>query len=473
MHPLLKRQIKKIGLGDPDQIPSAGQWFALLERITASYNESDRDRDLSERSLALSSKEMQELYESLRQTSESQLKDEKERTQRIINQAPDAIVSMNISGKILDWNPQAERVFGWAQTEVQGKPLAEIVIPLEHRSAYVQGLAHFVSTGEGRVLNNRIEVNGLHRNGSEFPIELTITPIPYEGSYLFCAFVRDITQQRQIDLALRTSEERFRKIFSHSNDAIFVIDPWEDHILEANSMAATMLGYTQEELLLQVPSSIHGHELMAFQRFLHHVQEQGHGWTDALSCSTKNGTRVPAEISASMMEIEGQRCIIALVRDITERQKTMELLKQAAEDMVNKNQELEVARDKALEVARLKSNFLATMSHEIRTPMNGVIGMTGLLLETNLTSTQRSFAETVRSCGESLLTLINDILDFSKIESGKLEFETIDFDLRMAGKNLLNFWPRGPRQKGWSWWVGSMPMLPRPFKAIPADCGKS
>ncbi len=117
----------------------------------------------------------------------------------IINTALDAVVQMDVAGIITLWNTQAEEIFGWKREEVIGRILYETIIPLQYREAHIRGIKHFLVSGEGPVLNKRIEIFALHRDGHEFPIALSITPLKIAGQYAFSAFISDITELKRID----------------------------------------------------------------------------------------------------------------------------------------------------------------------------------------------------------------------------------------------------------------------------------
>ncbi|HEX3654586.1 MAG TPA: response regulator [Pirellulales bacterium] len=226
------------------------------------------------------------------QLAQQALRASEERARNIINSAYDAFVAMNADGQIVDWNPQAEVAFGWSRAEVIGRQLSDTIVPPQYREAHNHGLAHFLATGEAPLLNQRVEITALHRDGHELPIELTISALRVQSAWLFGAFVHDITNRKRIDAELHRAKE--------------------------------------------------------------------------------------------------------------------------AAEAAN----------------RAKSEFLANMSHEIRTPLNGVLGMTELVLDTDLNGEQREYLELAKTSADYLLAVINDILDFSKIEAGKLDLETIDFDVR-------------------------------------------
>jgi PAS domain S-box-containing protein len=125
----------------------------------------------------------------------------------IINTALDAVVVMDGQGLIKDWNPQAEKTFGWSRAETMGRPLSETIIPEQYRQAHDQGLKRFLETGDGPVLNKRIEITALHRQGHEFPVELTISPLRSGNTVTFSAFVRDITERQNAEAELKKAKE--------------------------------------------------------------------------------------------------------------------------------------------------------------------------------------------------------------------------------------------------------------------------
>jgi len=142
-----------------------------------------------------------------RSHAEADLRASEARLKAIIDAALDAVITMDGDGVVLSWSPQAERVFGWPASEAVGGKLSTTIIPPRYREAHERGLAHFLGTGEGPVLNQRIEITGLRRDGREIPVELTITPVRLGGAWLFSAFLRDISERKLLEAQLRQAQK--------------------------------------------------------------------------------------------------------------------------------------------------------------------------------------------------------------------------------------------------------------------------
>ena len=155
---------------------------------------------------------------------EESLRESEARTRTILDTALDAIIIINREGRIIGWNPQASVIFGYAVGEVSGRLLSDTIIPQRDREAHARGLRRLLETGVGPILNQRIEVSALHKDGHEFPVELTVSAMQLDGQPVFSAFLRDITARKLAEEALRESETFNRSILESSADCIKVLD---------------------------------------------------------------------------------------------------------------------------------------------------------------------------------------------------------------------------------------------------------
>lgn len=141
---------------------------------------------------------------------------------QIIDNALDAVVTMDAEGRVTAWNAQAETVFGWSRSEILGQRMDETIVPPRYQSNFRHGLVRFLETGEGRMVNRRVELTACHRDGHEFPVELSMSATCREESWTFSAFIRDMTEQKRVQHALRQNDELLRAVMNNTTAVIYV-----------------------------------------------------------------------------------------------------------------------------------------------------------------------------------------------------------------------------------------------------------
>ena len=390
-----------------------------------------------------------------RKQAEEAIRESDARTRLILETAIDAFISIDSQSGITEWNPQAAQIFGWTRQEAVGRNLADLIIPETYRDAHRRGLKHYLATGEGPVLNQRIEITGLHRDGHLFPIELAITSIPSADNPTFTAFIRDITERKRAEEAIRrqneylavsgeigrlvTSTLDLNTIFTRTVNliserfgfyyaAIYIIEETGFNVIlrEATGEAGEKMkaqGYSivvgSHSVIGKVAESIE-------PTLVNDTDLEPLYLPNPFLLDTRSEVAIPLRIGTrivGVIDIQSTQVQAFTQDDLSVLQSLADQVTVAIDNARSYELSQQLIKD-LREVDQLKSQFLANMSHELRTPLNSIIGFSRVILkgiDGPVSDMQQQDLTAIYNSGQHLLGLINDILDLARIEAGKME----------------------------------------------------
>ncbi len=367
---------------------------------------------------------------------EEQLKSSEENFRSFFQSVDDMIVVASTDGRILFTNEECRLKLGYDEEALKAMHW-DAFYPLECRDEASKSFAAMLN-GERSACPLPLQT----KDGDRLPAESRAWSGKWNGANCIFVIAKDLSVQQ-------AALEMFQKLFD-ANPALITVSSRPDRkFVNVNKAFLDQLGYSREEIVGKtIDETRLFEEPTVMEKISDELNAQGRVAGMELKMLAKNGEFLDGLFSAELLENQGQIMVLSVTVNLTAQ-------KRAEANLRDANRRLEEATAHANDLSlraqaatKAKSSFLAVMSHEIRTPLNAIIGMTGLMLDTQLNDEQRDYSETIRVSGEVLLTLINDILDFSKIEAERMELDKHPFDVTRCLDESLDLISSSAKKKG-------------------------
>jgi protein-histidine pros-kinase len=339
----------------------------------------------------------------------------------LLEAAPDAIVVVDGNGAITLVNRQTEQLFGYERHELIGLPM-EALVPQRFHSQHVRHRDRYLAHPRLRPMGIGQDLYARRKDGSEFPVEISLSPLRTPKGPLVFAAVRDITDRKRAD-------EQFRGLLEAAPDAMVIVGEHGDIAL-VNRQTERLFGYDRGELVgrpveVLVPEQFRVHHANHRDRYMVEPRVRAMGADLELFARRKDGTEFPVEISLSPLLTPKGTLVSAAIRDITDRRAAEEAMREALE----REQE---AAAQLRELDALKDEFLATVSHEMRTPLAAIVGFSDVLLRRwadEHDGDERALLERVASNAQEMNSMVEQLLDFSRLQAGRVRLEPRHLDV--------------------------------------------